>query len=108
MEAGAAGFLVKDAPARSWRAAIRAVLAGERVIDPPWPRPRWPTGRSPLTAREPDVLRAARRRRDHRGRRGRLHLSEGTVRNYLSTAIQKTGARNRVEAVRVAEEKGWL
>src|SRR6516162_7409873 len=88
MAAGARGFLLKDAPAAELATAIRRVHAGERVVDPALAAAALAEGASPLTAR--------------------LHLSQGTVRNHLSAAIQKLGARNRAEAVQIAERKGWL
>ncbi|MET9295430.1 response regulator transcription factor [Streptomyces sp. NPDC003077] len=108
MESGAHAFLVKDAPAAQLADAVRRVLRGERVIDPVLAAAALVDGASPLTGREQDVLRAAADGSTNAEIAGRLHLSQGTVRNYLSLAIQKTGARNRAEAVRTAEEKGWL
>lgn len=108
MEAGAVGFVVKDAPAEALGDAIRRVMAGERVVDPALAVATLAAGESPLTARERDVLIAARRGGSVAEIAGSLYLSEGTVRNYLSGAIAKTGARNRMGAVRVAEERGWL
>ncbi|MDH6575500.1 response regulator transcription factor [Kitasatospora sp. MAP5-34] len=108
MEAGADAFLVKDAPAAELAQAIRRVLAGERVIDPTLAAAALADGANPLTGRERDVLAAAADGAVNADIARRLHLSEGTVRNYLSMAIQKTSARNRTEAVRVAREKGWL
>ncbi|WP_329207721.1 response regulator transcription factor [Streptomyces sp. NBC_00683] len=108
MEAGADAFLVKDAPASQLAAAVRKVLAGERVIDPALAAAALADGASPLTDRERDVLRAAADGSTNAEISGALHLSQGTVRNYLSTAIQKMAARNRAEAVRIAREKGWL
>jgi two-component system response regulator DesR len=108
MEAGAAGFLVKDAPVSDLARAIRAVVAGERVIDRELAAAALAIGATPLSAREADVLRAAADGATVAGIAARLFLSEGTVRNYLSSAIGKTGARTRVEAARVAEDKGWL
>lgn len=108
MEAGADGFLVKDAPASELAQAIRRVLRGERVIDPTLAAAALAEGANPLTTRERDVLAAAADGAVNAEIARRLHLSEGTVRNYLSMAIQKTSARNRAEAVRVAREKGWL
>ncbi|MFD9501947.1 response regulator [Streptomyces sp. NPDC060035] len=108
MEAGADAFLVKDAPASQLAAAVRKVLAGERVIDPALAAAALADGASPLTDRERDVLRAAADGSTNAEIAGALHLSQGTVRNYLSTAIQKMAARNRAEAVRIAREKGWL
>ncbi|MFC8719704.1 response regulator [Kitasatospora sp. NPDC057198] len=108
MESGADAFLVKDAPAAELAEAIRRVLRGERVIDPTLAAAALAEGANPLTGRERDVLAAAADGSVNADIAARLHLSEGTVRNYLSMAIQKTAARNRAEAVRVAREKGWL
>ncbi|WP_370963192.1 response regulator [Amycolatopsis sp. cg9] len=108
MEAGAAGFVVKDAPAEVLADAIRRVRAGERVVDPALAVATLAAGESPLTARERDVLITARTGATIAEIASRLYLSEGTVRNYVSAAITKTGARNRVEAVRIADERGWL
>ena len=108
MEVGAAGFLVKDAPVAELARAIRAVVAGERVIDRDLAAAALARGATPLSAREADVLREAADGATVADISRRLFLSEGTVRNYLSSAIGKTGARTRVEAARVAEEKGWL
>jgi two-component system, NarL family, response regulator DesR len=108
MESGASGFVVKDAPAEQLAATIRRVAAGERVVDPALAAESLATGASPLTARERDVLVAARPGATVSEMAGKLFLSEGTVRNYLSAAIAKTGTRNRSEAVRLAEEQGWL
>ncbi|WP_075003711.1 response regulator transcription factor [Streptacidiphilus jiangxiensis] len=108
MESGADAFLVKDAPASQLAEAVRRVLRGERVIDPTLAAAALAEGANPLTSRERDVLAAAADGSANTDIGKRLHLSEGTVRNYLSAAIQKTGARNRTEAVRIAMEKGWL
>ena len=108
MEAGASGFVVKDAPAEQLADAVRRVAAGQRVVDPGLAAATLAGGASPLTGRERDVLVAARDGATVADLAAKLFLSEGTVRNYLSAAIAKTGARNRVEAVRFAEEKGWL
>ncbi|WP_027947075.1 response regulator transcription factor [Amycolatopsis taiwanensis] len=108
MDAGADGFLVKDGPVEQLAAAIRRVLAGERVIDPALAVVALSTGPNPLSARERDVLSAASNGLTAPDIARTLHLSEGTVRNYLSSAIHKTGARNRVEAARVATDNGWL
>ena len=108
MEAGALGFVVKDAPAGELAAAVRLVAGGERVVDPALAVATLAGGASPLTGRERDVLVAARDGATVADIAGRLFLSEGTVRNYLSAAITKTGTRNRVEALRVAETNGWL
>jgi two-component system, NarL family, response regulator DesR len=108
MESGAFGFVVKDAPAEQLADAIRRVAAGERVVDPALAAATLASGNSPLTARERDVLVAARPGATVSEIARKLFLSEGTVRNYLSAAIAKTGSRNRVEAVRTADERGWL
>lgn len=108
MESGAEAFLVKDAPASQLAEAVRRVLRGERVIDPTLAAAALADGADPLTSRERDVLKAAADGSVNAEIARRLKLSEGTVRNYLSTAIQKTGARNRAEAVGIAREKGWL
>lgn len=108
MESGAFGFVVKDAPAEQLAGAIRRVAMGERVVDPALAAATLASGLSPLTARERDVLVAARPGATVAEIAGRLFLSEGTVRNYLSSAIAKTGTRNRAEAVRTADENGWL
>ncbi|WP_055618018.1 response regulator transcription factor [Streptomyces phaeochromogenes] len=108
MEAGADAFLVKDAPAAQLAEAIRRVLTGERVIDPALAAAALAEGANPLTDREREVLRAAADGSTNADLATTLHLSHGTVRNYLSTAIQKLAARNRAEAVTIAREKGWL
>jgi two-component system response regulator DesR len=108
MEAGASGFVVKDTPARQLAEAVRRVHAGLRVLDPALAEESLVSGASPLTARETEVLRAARGGGTVGDVAAVLHLSEGTVRNHLSAAIGKTGARNRAEAVRLAEDRGWL
>jgi two-component system response regulator DesR len=108
MEAGAVGFVVKDAPADTLADAIRRVAAGERVVDPALAAATLAAGQSPLTARERDVLIAARAGATVAEIAARLYLAEGTVRNYLSGATTKTGTRNRMEALRVADERGWL
>jgi len=108
MEAGASGFLVKDGPVEDLARAIRRVLAGERVVDPELATAALSAGPNPLTARERDVLAAAVDGSTIADIAGRLHLSESTVRNYLSAAIGKTGSRNRIEAVRAARHNGWL
>ncbi|HEX7107078.1 MAG TPA: response regulator transcription factor [Acidothermaceae bacterium] len=108
MEAGALGFVVKDAPAEQLAEAVRRVARGERVVDPDLAAATLAGGSSPLTARERDALSAARDGATIADIAKLLFLSEGTVRNYLSSAISKTGTRNRVEALRVAEDNGWL
>ncbi|MEU6327115.1 response regulator transcription factor [Streptomyces sp. NPDC047049] len=108
MEAGASGFLVKDGPVEELAAAIRRVLAGERVIDPGLAAAALSAGPNPLTQRERDVLTTAVDGATVADIAARLHLSQATVRNYLSAAIGKTGTRNRMEAVRAARRNGWL
>jgi two-component system response regulator DesR len=108
MAAGAAGFIVKDAPPEQLVDAVRRVHAGLRVVDPTLAAESLTSGASPLTAREHEVLVAAADGGTVADLSRRLHLSAGTVRNHLSAAIGKTGARTRAEAVRIAEEHGWL
>ena len=108
MEAGAGGFLVKDGPIEDLVAAIRRVLDGERVVDPALATAALSVGPNPLTDRERDVLSAAADGSTVADIAARLHLSESTVRNYLSSAIGKTGTRNRIEAVGAARHNGWL
>jgi two-component system, NarL family, response regulator DesR len=108
MAAGASGFVVKDTPARQLAEAVRRVAAGLRVVDPTLAAETLASGTSPLTARETDVLRVARNGGTVADLAVALNLSEGTVRNHLSSAIGKTGARTRAEAVRLADEHGWL
>jgi two-component system, NarL family, response regulator DesR len=108
MEAGARGFLVKDAPVEDLAAAIRRVLAGESVVDPTLAAAALSAGPNPLTDREREVLAAAVDGSTIADIAGRLFLSESTVRNYLSAAIGKTGTRNRMEAVAAARSQGWL
>ena len=108
MEAGASGFLVKDSPVEDLANAIRRVLRGETVIDPALAGAALSAGPSPLTERERDVLTAALDGATVADIATELHLSESTVRNYLSAAIGKTGTRNRIEAARTARHNGWL
>ena len=108
MESGARGFVVKDAPPEQLADAIRRVAAGERVVDPVLAAETLASGASPLTARERDVLVAARLGATVSEIAGKLFLAEGTVRNYLSTVITKLGVRNRIEAARLARDRGWL
>ncbi|HUC27073.1 MAG TPA: response regulator transcription factor [Streptosporangiaceae bacterium] len=108
MAAGASGFLLKDAPAADLAAAIRRVAAGERVVDPSLAAAALAQGDCPLTDREAECLAAAASHDAVADVAARLHLSPGTVRNHLSAAIQKLGARNRAEAVEIAQRKGWL
>ncbi|WP_405547961.1 response regulator transcription factor [Streptomyces phaeochromogenes] len=108
MEAGAAGFLVKDGPVEELAEAIRRVLTGETVIDPALAAAALGAGPNPLTARECDVLKASVDGATVADIASKLHLSESTVRNYLSSAIGKTATRNRMEAMREARQQGWL
>ncbi|WP_085067102.1 response regulator transcription factor [Catenuloplanes japonicus] len=108
IQAGAGGFVVKDTPARQLADAVRRVAAGMRVVDPTPAAEAPVTGDSPLTPRETDVIHAARDGGTVADLAAGLNLSEGTVRNHLSSAIGKTGARTRAEAVRLSVENGWL
>jgi two-component system response regulator DesR len=108
MQSGVVGFLLKDAPSAQLATAIRRAFAGERVVDPVLALTALSEGNNPLTERERAVLVAATHGASIAQIAGELTLSEGTVRNYLSVAIQKLGARNRIEAARLAEQKGWL
>jgi two-component system response regulator DesR len=108
MESGAVGFLLKDAPAAELAIALRRVMKGERVVDPDLALAALSEGTNPLTNREREVLSVALFGASMEEIAARLVLSEGTVRNHLSTAMQKLGARNRMEAARLAEQKGWL
>jgi two-component system response regulator DesR len=108
MEAGALGFMLKDAPASELASAIRRIVGGGRVVDPALAATALSEGENPLTDRERDVLRASEDGATIKDVARELYLSEGTVRNYLSTAIKKLGTRNRVEAARLAERKGWF
>ncbi|MBP2319665.1 two-component system response regulator DesR [Kibdelosporangium banguiense] len=108
LAAGAAGFVVKDAPPEQLVDAVRRVHAGLRVVDPSLAAESLATGQSPLTIREREVLAESSDGGTIADIAKSLHLSEGTVRNHLSAAIGKTGARTRAEAARLAEERGWL
>jgi two-component system response regulator DesR len=108
MENGAAGFLLKDAPSSELARAIHKVMQGERVVDPDLAALALSAGDNPLTEREQEVLAASEGGATIEDVAARLYLSEGTVRNYLSTAIKKLGTRNRIEAARLAEKRGWL
>ncbi|MBB6099971.1 two-component system response regulator DesR [Deinobacterium chartae] len=107
LEVGARGYLLKDAPASELAGAIRRVHAGGRAVDPQLAAEAWDDP-DPLTERERQVLRLAAEGASSGEVARQLGLSEGTVRNYLSEAISKLGARNRVEAARLARERGWL
>lgn len=108
MADGAAGFMLKDAPAGELAAAIRRVVAGERVVDPGLAAAALSAGESPLTPREREVLAAARTHGTIAELAAALHLSHGTARNHLSTTMRKLGAGSRIEAIRIAEDQGWL
>ena len=108
LQAGASGFVVKDTPARQLADAVRRVHSGLRVVDPALAADSLVSGESPLTAREAEVAKAARDGGTVADLARELFLSEGTVRNHLSSVIGKTGARTRAEAVRIAEDNGWL
>lgn len=107
LDAGAAGYLLKDMAAEKLADAVRRVHSGLRVIDPELAAEAWVEA-DPLTDRERQVLRLAGDGMASIDIAGKLNLSEGTVRNYLSEAISKLGAANRVEASRIARTKGWL
>ena len=102
------GFIVKDAPAETLADGIRRVAAGERVIDPDLVAAALETGSTPLTEREVDVLHAAESGDSTEQIGARLSLSPTTVRNYLSNAISKVGGRNRIDAIRIARNAGWI
>jgi two-component system, NarL family, response regulator DesR len=108
MENGAAGFLLKDAPSSELAKAIHRVMQGERVVDPDLAAVALSAGDNPLSEREREVLAASEGGATIEDVAAKLYLSEGTVRNYLSAAIKKLGTRNRVEAARLAENRGWL
>ena len=107
LQAGASGYLLKDSPAEQLANAVRRVAQGGRVVDPELAAEAW-SEPDPLTDRERQVLRMAGEGESSADIASTLNLSEGTVRNYLSEAINKLGAANRVEAARIAREKGWL
>jgi len=108
MASGVVGFLVKEAPAAQLAVAIRRAMAGERIVDPGLATAALSEGDSPLTEREREVLVATARGESIAEIARALYLTEGTVRNYLSEAIGKVGAQNRVDAARIAEQRGWL
>ncbi len=107
LDAGVKGYLLKDAPSEQLADAIRKVCRGLRAIDPELALDAW-TEDNPLTDRERDVLNLAGQGAATREIAQKRHLSEGTVRNYLSEAMGKLGAKNRIEAARIARQKGWL
>jgi two-component system, NarL family, response regulator DesR len=108
MEGGAAGFLLKDAPIAELSSAIRRAMAGERIVDPGLAAAALSEGPSPLTRREQEVLLASREHATVAQVAVALHLSPGTTRNHLSAIMGKLGAHSRIEALRIAEERGWL
>lgn len=108
LDAGAQGYLIKDAPAAELAKSIRRATAGDRVIDPGLAIAALAEGDTPLTARETEVIVASRHQPTVADIASSLHLSPGTVRNHLSAAMTKLGARNRAEALHIAEEKGWV
>ena len=108
LDAGAVGFVVKTTPAARLAEAVRRAHAGLRTVDPQLANDLLFSGPNPLTAREQEVLRLARDGEPVARLARKLFLSPGTVRNHLSSAIGKTGAANRVEAARIATERGWL
>jgi two-component system response regulator DesR len=108
LAANVAGFVLKDTPAAELASVVRRAQAGEQVVDPSLAVSALRDGEDPLTPRERDVLRAVREHSTVAEVARHLYLSEGTVRNYLSSVIQKLGARNRAEAIATAEQKGWL
>ena len=108
MSANVAGFVLKETPAAELASVVRRAHAGEQIVDPALALSALREGDDPLTPRERDVLRAAREHTTVADLAQHLYLSEGTVRNYLSSVMQKLGARNRAEAITTAEQKGWL
>jgi two-component system response regulator DesR len=108
LQAHVRGFVLKDAPADRLADAIRRVAAGQRVLDPELVAAALETGASPLTEREADVLRSAERGMTTDEIAAALHLSPATIRNYMSNAIAKVGARNRLDAIRIGRDAGWL
>jgi len=108
LDAGARGYLLKERPASELAQAIRRVHAGLRAVDPALAAEAWGADEDPLSDRERHILQRAGDGRSSADIAAELHLSEGTVRNYLSEAIAKLGASNRIDAARVARAKGWL
>ena len=108
MDAGARGYLLKDRPASELADAVRRVHRGLRVVDPDLATEAWNAELDPLSDRERQILQRAGDGRSSTEIASELHLSEGTVRNYLSEAIAKLGASNRIDAARIARAKGWL
>ncbi|MCZ4097883.1 response regulator transcription factor [Streptomyces sp. SID13666] len=108
LDAHVSGFILKDAPPAKLAQAIRSVRAGERVIDSQLALAAWDTGENPLTRREVEVLRLTANGAEAVEIAARLFLSVGTVRNYLTTILAKLNARNKVDAIRIARDAGWL
>jgi two-component system, NarL family, response regulator DesR len=107
LDSGVLGYVLKDAPIDQLVDTVRRVHAGDRVVDPALAMTAWDAA-DPMTDRERDVLRLAGQGLPNTDIAARLHLAEGTVRNYLSTVISKLGVRNRIEAARMARDRGWL
>jgi two-component system, NarL family, response regulator DesR len=108
LSARVSGFLLKDSPPDQLALAVRSVAAGRRVVDPQLALTAWDSPENPLSPRELEVLRLAARGADAAEIAGCLYLSKGTVRNYLTAIVGKLGARNRIDAIRIAEDAGWL
>lgn len=108
LSAQVTGFLLKDSPPDQLAVAVRSVATGRRVVDPQLALTAWDSPENPLSPRELEVLRLAARGADAAEIAGCLYLSKGTVRNYLTAIVGKLGARNRIDAIRIAEEAGWL
>lgn len=108
MAAQVSGFLLKDAPPDRLAQSVRAIAAGQRVVDAQLALSAWEAPESPLSRRETEVLRLAARGADAAEIAGCLYLTKGTVRNYLTAIVTKLNARNRVDAIRIAEEAGWI
>ncbi|WP_344362684.1 response regulator transcription factor [Streptomyces gobitricini] len=108
LSAHVSGFLLKDSPSEQLALAVRSVAAGRRVVDPQLALAAWDSPENPLSPRELEVLRLAARGADAAEIAGCLYLSKGTVRNYLTAIVSKLGARNRIDAIRLAEEAGWI
>ncbi|HLL37644.1 DNA-binding response regulator [Streptomyces sp. NPDC052773] len=108
MAARVSGFLLKDSPPSRLAQAVRSVAAGQRVIDPELALSAWEAPDNPLSPRETQVLRLAARGADAAEIADHLFLTQGTVRNYLTAIVDKLNARNRIDAIRIAEEAGWI
>ncbi|MFF1397833.1 DNA-binding response regulator [Streptomyces sp. NPDC058287] len=108
LSAQVSGFLLKDSPPSQLALAVRSVATGRRVVDPQLALSAWDSPENPLSPRELEVLRLAARGAEAAEIAGCLYLSKGTVRNYLTAIVGKLGARNRIDAIRIAEEAGWL